>query len=253
MGLIGAPEPIVLQRYVEPLQRFRLAARGHGAVVPPEKDRARIDTYFDPLPFWYEPFEAARIDPVAFPLRAVTQRPMQMYHSWHSQNAWLRQILGSNRLFVNRVTARGLGLGDDDWVWVSSHSGRIRAQIKVMDGVNPDTVWTWNAIGKRAGAWNLAADAPEFAKGFLLNHLISELLPERDGASEINADPITGQAAWYDLRVRIEKAPPAEAGRSAPAFPALHHPRSIGSAPAILRYGAAFGGDHHGSQSEPRP
>ena len=25
-----------------------------------------------------------------------------------------------------------------------------------MEGVNPDTVWTWNAIGKRAGAWNLA-------------------------------------------------------------------------------------------------
>ena len=24
-----------------------------------------------------------------------------------------------------------------------------------MDGVNPDTVWTWNAIGKRSGAWDL--------------------------------------------------------------------------------------------------
>ena len=30
MGLIGAPEPIVLQLYVETLQRFRLAAQGHG-------------------------------------------------------------------------------------------------------------------------------------------------------------------------------------------------------------------------------
>ena len=239
MGLIGAPEPIVLQLYVEPLQRFRLAAQGHGTVVPPEKDRARIAAYFDPLPFWYEPFEMARIDPAAFPLRAVTQRPMQMYHSWHSQNAWLRQILGSNRLFVNRITARGLGLADDDWVSVTSHAGRIRAQVKLMDGVNPDTVWTWNAIGKRSGAWNLANDAPEFTKGFLLNHLISELLPERDGATEINSDPITGQAAWYDLRVRIEKAPAAEAGRSAPAFATLHHPPSLSPTAAILRYGAA--------------
>src|SRR5216683_1372489 len=42
MGLIPAPEPIVLQLYVEPLQRFRLAARGHGTVLPPEKDRERI-------------------------------------------------------------------------------------------------------------------------------------------------------------------------------------------------------------------
>ena len=31
MGLIDAAEPIVLQLYVEPLQRFRLAARGHGS------------------------------------------------------------------------------------------------------------------------------------------------------------------------------------------------------------------------------
>jgi len=242
MGLIGAPEPIVLQLYIEPLQRFRLAAQGHGRVVPPEKDRARIATYFDPLPFWYEPFESARIDTAAFPLRAVTQRPMQMYHSWHSQNAWLRQILGSNRLYVNRVTARGLGIADDDWVSVTSHAGSIRAQVKLMDGVNPDTVWTWNAIGKRSGAWNLANDAPEFTKGFLLNHLISELLPERGGAAEMaaemNADPITGQAAWYDLRVRIEKAPAAEAGHSAPEFPALHHPPSLPHPPPILRYGA---------------
>ncbi len=34
-----------------------------------------------------------------------------------------------------------------------------------MDGVNPDTVWTWNAIGKRAGAWNLAADVARIHAG----------------------------------------------------------------------------------------
>ena len=181
MGLIGTADPIVLQLYVEPLQNFRLAAQGHGAVVPPATHRARIETYFDPLPFWYPPFEDARIDRAAFPLHAVTQRPMQMYHSWHSQNAWLRQILGHNRLFMNRVTGHALGLEDDDWVWVTSHAGRIRAQIKLMDGVNPNTVWTWNAIGKRAGAWNLAADSPEFRRGFLLNHLIAELLPAGGG------------------------------------------------------------------------
>jgi anaerobic selenocysteine-containing dehydrogenase len=243
MGLIPAPEPIVLQLYVEPLQRFRLAAQGHGAMQPPDKDRARIDTYFDPLPFWYAPFEETRADPGGFPLHAITQRPMQMYHSWHSQNAWLRQILGQNRLFINRATARTLGLADDDWVWVSSHAGRIEAQLKLMDGVNPNTVWTWNAIGKRAGAWNLAADSPEFTKGFLLNHLIGETLPGRDGEIALNADPITGQAAWYDLRVRIEKASAAEAGHSAPRFTASGHPPSITPPPEILRYGARFGGD----------
>jgi len=237
LGLIANADPIVLQLYVEPLQRFRLAAQGHGAAQPPDRLRARIATHFDPLPIWYPPFEGARVDTEAFPLNAVTQRPMPMYHSWGSQNAWLRQIHGANRLFINRARAASLGLQDDDWVWVTSHAGRIRAQLKLMDGVNPDTVWTWNAIGKRAGAWNLATDSPEFARGFLLNHLIAETLPAEGGTSDGNADPITGQAAWYDLRVRVEKAPAAEAGESAPHFAALRRPASLPPAPDMLLYG----------------
>jgi anaerobic selenocysteine-containing dehydrogenase len=161
-----------------------------------------------------------------------------MYHSWHSQNAWLRQILGYNRLFVNRARGRGLGLEDDDWVWLSGHNGRIRVQVKLMDGVNPDTVWTWNAIGKRVGAWNLDPDSPEFRKGFLLNHLIAEQLPADGGYRYANADPVTGQAAWYDLRVRIDKAAPLEAGTSAPTFAPLAHPAGLRPPPEILRYGA---------------
>ena len=62
-------------------------------------------------------------------------------------------------------------------------------------------MWTWNAIGKRAGAWGLAPDAPEATRGFLLNHLIAELLPEQPGGYRFsNCDPVTGQAAWYDLQ-----------------------------------------------------
>jgi sulfite dehydrogenase (quinone) subunit SoeA len=236
MGLIDKPEPIVLQLYVEPLQRFRLAAQGHGSVQPPQTHRERIATYFDPLPFWYMPFEEARIDRDTFPLHALTQRPMQMYHSWHSQNAWLRQILGNNRLFVNRAVGRARGLAEEDWVWLSSHQGRIRVPTKLMDGVNPDTVWTWNAIGKRKGAWNLDPASPEFRKGFLLNHLVSELLPPDGGYSHANADPITGQAAWYDLRVRIDRVPQGEADITAPSFEMLGHPASLGHPPGILRY-----------------
>ena len=101
---------------------------------------------------------------------------------------------------MNRGKGERLGLADDDWVWISSHHGRVKAQIKLMEGVNPDTVWTWNAVGKRAGAWNLDLKSPEATKGFLLNHVISDLLPERGGGYRYsNSDPVTGQAAWYDL------------------------------------------------------
>ena len=81
-----------------------------------------------------------------------------------------------------------------------------------------------------------AHHSPEFRKGFLLNHLISELLPPDGGYSYANADPITGQAAWYDLRVRIDRAAPAEAGIAAPSFEIPGHPAWLGNPPAILRY-----------------
>ncbi len=109
-----------------------------------------------------------------------------------------------------------------------------------MDGVNDETAWTWNAIGKRPGAWGLAPDAPEATRGFLLNHLISELLPEREGGYRLsNSDPVTGQAAWYDLRVKIEKASPSEAHEVAPRFERLINPEAR-PRPETLTFGAEF-------------
>ncbi len=237
MGFIEKPEQIVMQLYSEPLQRFRLAAQGHGAVQPPAQHRDRVAAYFDPLPIWHAPLEEDAVPAADYPLHAITQRPMAMYHSWGSQNAWLRQIHAANRLFIARTTAVRLGLADDDWAWVISHHGRVKAQIRTMEGVSPDTVWTWNAIGKRRGAWHLSEDAPEATRGFLLNHVISELLPAQpDGYRYSNSDPVTGQAAWFDLKVRLEKADGAD--MTEPLLPPLRPLPGAKPAPAVLRYGA---------------
>ena len=237
VGFTGSADQIVFQLYLEPMQSFRAAARGHGAIQPPSGHRERIETYFDPLPFWYPPFEEAALDSNTFPMHAITQRPMHMYHSWGSQNSWLRQITADNRLYLHRDRAKKLGVADDGWVWIISNIGRVRAQVRLMDGVNPDTVWTWNAIGKRSGTWGLAKGAPESTTGFLLNHLINELLPEKAGGYRFsNSDPITGQAAWYDLRVRIEKAHGDEIHECLPRFEPIACPIAtaipIQSAPA---------------------
>jgi anaerobic selenocysteine-containing dehydrogenase len=209
--------------------------------VPPQHLRVRIAEHFDPLPIWYMPFEEQAVDTNAFTLHALTQRPMHIYHSWGSQNAWLRQITSQNRLFVHRATAARLGIADDDWVWIESHHARVKGQVRLVDGVNPDTVWTWNAIGRRRGAVMLDADAEEGERAFLLNHAISELLPpDAAGRRALNADPITGQAAWFDLRVRLRKCLPAEAGLAAPQFAALSPPPDLPPAPHILAYGAQF-------------
>jgi anaerobic selenocysteine-containing dehydrogenase len=232
MGFLGHADPIVLQVYSETMQKFRLAAQGHGAVQPPDEHRERVATYFDPLPMWYEPFEGEQTTREEFPLSAVTQRPMFMYHAWGSQNAWLRQIATRNWLYLHPDTATRHGIGDEDWIEVTSHHGTITVQAKFAANVQPDTVWTWNAIGKRRGAWKLGKDAPEGRQGFLLNHLISDITPRGDYA---NADPVTGQAAWFDLRVRIARV--SHANESSPQFA----PLPMGEADdAPLRYGAQF-------------
>src|SRR4029453_9724759 len=104
-------------------QRFRLAAEGHGPVQPPDALRARIAAHFDPLPIWYMPQEEGLIDGTRFPLHAVTQRPMAMYHSWGSQSAWLRQIHSRNKLHMNRRMAERLRPARGDLGWVRRHHG----------------------------------------------------------------------------------------------------------------------------------
>ena len=230
-GFVPTAEPIVLQLYSETLQKFRLAAQGHGAHQPPPEHRQRVATYFDPMPIWYEPFEHDQTSRETYPLNAVTQRPMFMYHAWGSQNAWLRQIATRNYLYLHPATGAQHGIADEDWIEVTSHNGTITVQAKFAANAQPDTVWSWNAIGKRKGAWKLAKNAPEATKGFLLNHLISDVTPKGDYA---NADPVTGQAAWFDLRVSIRKAA-TQIDESQPQFKPLGF-REASEAP--LRYGA---------------
>ena len=239
MGICDTPQPYAFQIYSETLQKFRLAAEGHGDIQPPEHLRSRIKTCFTPLPTWYPPFEGEVVSDDEYPIHALTQRPMAMYHSWGSQNPWLRQIHGHNPMFIPQGLADEHDLSDGDWIWVTSHHGKIRVPVAIMAGVNEKTIWTWNAIGKRKGAWQLEEDAPEAKKGFLLNHLIKELLPaQADGQRWSNSDPITGQAAWFDLKVKIAKADPNEPAISSPQFSALPRMNAVDPEPVkTLRYG----------------
>jgi anaerobic selenocysteine-containing dehydrogenase len=223
MGFFDSPQPYIFDLYAEPMRKFQLAAEGHGDRQPPDHLRERIKAVMDPLPIWYPPMEDGHADPAEYPVHALTQRPMAMYHSWGTQNAWLRQIHGYNPLFLPTKLMREHGFQDGDWARVMSAHGEITVPVAHMAALNENTVWTWNAIGKRKGAWALDKDAPEATKGFLLNHLIHELLPPKgDGLRWANSDPITGQAAWFDLRVKIEKSGAPQ--ESQPVFPEIKSP-----------------------------
>ena len=85
---------------------------------------------------------------------------MAMYHSWDSQNAWLRQIHTHNYLFVNTADRAAAGIADGDWIWVESQWGKVRCMAATREAVEPGTVWTWNAIGKAAGRLEPGAATP---------------------------------------------------------------------------------------------
>jgi len=233
-GIYDAPAPFLFTIYAEPLQKFRLAAQGHGDIQPPEHLREQVEKVMDPLPVWYPPFEGTLVDEDEYPIHALTQRPMAMYHSWGTQNAWLRQIHGYNPLYVSGEIWRDQGFEEGDWARVTSVHGSITVPAARMDALNGKTVWTWNAIGKRKGAWALETDAPEAKKGFLLNHIISELLPSRgDGHRWVNSDPVTGQAAWFDLKVKVEKCDAPDEVQ--PNFPPIKSP--VGTGPSEIKVG----------------
>lgn len=237
VGFNGHDGPIVMELYSETLQKFKLAGQGlyDGPCPEKEVDRQRLVTYFDPIPDWYLPLEQQLVDSDEYPFFAVNQRPMFMYHSWDSQNAWLRQIMSQNYLYMNRQRAESLGFTDLQWVWVESHNGKIKVQLKLMEGVNSDTVWTWNAIAKQRGAWGLAENAPESERAFLMNHLIADTLPGADDLT--NSDPVTGQAAWYDLRVKVTAAEASDE-KSMPQFATLKKPPGQPESVHTLRYSA---------------
>ena len=85
----------------------------------------------------------------------------------------------------------------------------------------------------------LAAEDALSKERLSLNHLIKELLPpQSDGQRWSNSDPVTGQAAWFDLKVKIVKADPNEPPVAYPQFPALPRMNAVDIEPVkTLRYG----------------
>ena len=237
-GLFDSIQPYVFQIYVEPMRKFQIASEGYGDRQPPEHLREQIQISMDPLPTWWSTRRKDKEVSDEYPLHAITQRPAAMYHSWGSQNAWLRQIHGTNPLYVSTKVWNRYNFSDGDWALLTSQHGQIKVPVALMRALNENTVWTWNAIGKRAGAWALSENAPEAKKGFLLNHLIHELLPPKgDGLRWSNSDPITGQAAWYDLCVKIEKTSSGK-NISEPNISAQNSP--VPQPPKDIKYGDDF-------------
>ncbi|GAB5378451.1 MAG: hypothetical protein AcusKO_49130 [Acuticoccus sp.] len=165
---------------------------------------------------------------------------MHMYHSWGSQervvaadvtaaNRYLNQIscrrpaprhlgpgqIGSAGSIDKRQMARRLAVdGTTHEARLKRGLLRIRAASSArwkLIGVNPHTVWTWNAIGKRRGEMGdsvgRCARVGKGLSGAQPPHLGTVAGQGRRLPLLQRRTPSPGsRPPWFDLRVAIEKA-----------------------------------------------
>ncbi|MDP2727882.1 MAG: molybdopterin dinucleotide binding domain-containing protein, partial [Dehalococcoidia bacterium] len=105
-------------------------------------------------------------------------------------NAYLHALSSENRLWISSTRAARLGIGQGDWVVVSSPTGEIRIRAHITEGIHPEAVFMVHGFGHSVRAQRLA-----YHGGVNDNGLTSE-------ASE----PIAGGAATGETIVRVRRA-----------------------------------------------
>lgn len=103
---------------------------------PVEKD-------YEPLPYYLEPVESpVKNDEIAkeYPLVMTNGRVPFYHHSTLRNVPGLREMYPVPEIWIYPDTAEKYGIGPDDWVWVESPRGKIRAKALITRGINPGTV-----------------------------------------------------------------------------------------------------------------
>lgn len=130
----------------------------------------------DPLPYYEEP----QMSPVSTPELAKEypliltsgRRTSTYYHSEHRMIRSLRELEPYPDMEIHPETARLLGIGDGDWVWIENPSGRCKRKARYSDRLHPKVV-------EVSHGWWLPEKA---AEGFGVDEVnINLLIPDRYG------------------------------------------------------------------------
>ncbi len=113
----------------------------------------------------------------SFPLRLISYRLMSRPMGGGKNQPWLLEqpavhIRASweGWIEVHPKTAAGLGIKEEDWVWVESPKGRIKLRAKLYSGTLPDVVQIPLFGGEGPNPNDLIANEPDIFRGFgLLN------------------------------------------------------------------------------------
>ncbi|MBI3445005.1 MAG: molybdopterin-dependent oxidoreductase [Magnetospirillum sp.] len=93
---------------------------------------------------WVRAVEAAGKDPKDYPFWGITTKTMPYTTGNNAGIPLMDEVAGNLRghgsVVINAAPARKLGIGDGDWVEVSSIVGRTRGRAALVQGCRPDTI-----------------------------------------------------------------------------------------------------------------
>ena len=135
-------------------------------------------------------------DRESYPLVLLTYQPLlniengNQNYPWAQENFLVMHGAGwTNFAEINHQTARTLGIGDGDMVWVESPFNRIKLRARVIEGIHPQVVSIAGGQGHYAGG--------EWQRGIGVNP--NEIIG-------VDYDRLSGQSAFFNTRVRVYQA-----------------------------------------------
>jgi len=152
--------------------------------------------YYQPLPVYIQP-SGYNSDP-SFDLHLITYKLVEHTLSRTAQNPWLMELYGLGvpgldkpGLLISSIDAEKRNIKDGEDVWIESSAGKLRVRALVVEGIKPGVV----ALSAHFGHWAFN----RYASGVGVN--VNKLIP----VGEDYTDPISGQQAFNDTKVRVYK------------------------------------------------
>ncbi len=152
-----------------------------------------LDVVYSPLPRKEHAFPTPHLEAKDYPFYLCTYKRMYFNQTANATVPTLREIAhdsDENFVLINASTARSMGIGDGDWVYVESRIGRVKIRAKLTEGIRPDTV----AISYHYG--HISSGLPEYARKGVNPNFIIELHPDR----------VAGMNSFNDTKVKVYKA-----------------------------------------------
>ena len=167
-----------------------------GFDTPSKKVELRCSTLesmsYDPLPYFVEPPESPYSTPELFrsyPLIITTGGRIEaFFHSEGRQIESLRKLNPDPLVEINPSTAKSLGIGEGDWVWIESPRGKIKQRARLTEGIHPGVVHAQH------GWWFPEKDPPEYGFKESNVNLLTGGMP---------CDPHTGSESWRSFLCKV--------------------------------------------------